>query len=116
MDLRVKVEEKKRGYVLIDLTGDMDAYTSKEVKNVVEGLIKRRKYKLIVDLEKVTCIDSVGVGELLGGLKKTRERKGDLWLIYDKSPVRKFLGVTGLNENFTVFKTSAQAFKKLGIS
>ena len=115
MDLQIRVEELKKGYVLIDMSGDMDAYTSKEFKRIVENLVKRRRYKLIVDLEKVTCMDSIGAGMLLGGLKKVRERKGNIWLIYNKSKARKFLEITGLDESFSIFKTRPQAFKKLSI-
>lgn len=116
MDLEIGVEEKKKGFVIIDLAGDMDAYTSKSFRNVVDDLIKRRKYKLIVDIEKVTFIDSVGVGRLLGCLRKTREKKGDLWLVYHKSKAKKFLEVTGLNNNFTIFRDRRQAYRVLNIS
>ncbi len=116
MDLTITVEENTKGYVLIELAGDLDAYASKEFTHVVEDLIKRRKYNLIVDLAKVTFIDSVGARELLAGLKKTLENKGDLCLIHEKSPVRRFLAVTGLHKHFTVFKTRHEASQQLGIN
>lgn len=116
MDLKVKVEELKKGYVLVILAGDMDAYLSTQFKTVVGGLIKRRKYKLIVDIEKITCIDSIGVGRLLGALKRTREKKGDLWLICNKSKVKRFLEITELYKNFAVFKDRRQARIELKIS
>lgn len=116
MDLKVGVEEIKKGCILIELAGDMDAYTSREFKEVVRDLIKRRKYHLIVDIEQVTCIDSVGVGELLGALKKTREKGGDLWLVYNKSKAKRFLEITGLNGNFAVFKSRPQVYGKLKVS
>jgi len=84
-------------------------------KRVLEEQIEKRKVKLIVDLEKVTWIDTVGAGALREGLEKTLSRNGKLWLIYDKSRVRKFLAVTRLQEIFIVFKTKNQALKKLGI-
>ncbi len=113
MNLDVRVEELENGYIFIDLAGDMDAYASREFKQVVEELMTHMKYKLIVDMEKVTCLDSVGARGLLSALSKTREGNGDLWLIYDKSPVKRFLDITGLNENFTTFKTSKQAFQEV---
>ena len=116
MDLQVKIEELKNRHVLVILAGDMDAYSSEQLKTVVGGLIKRRKYKLIVDVEKVTCLDSVGAGRLLGALKKTREMRGDLWLIYNKSKVKRFLEITGLHKNFTVFKDRRQARKELKLN
>lgn len=114
IDLDIKVEEQK-GYIFISLAGDMDAYTSKKFKNVVEKFIKEGNYKLIVDLERVSCIDSVGAGILLGALRRTRENQGNLYLIYSKSPVKKFFTITNINKSFTIFKDKKQAFQELGI-
>ena len=116
MDLNVEIQELKKGYVLIVLAGDMDVYSSTQFKTAVDSLIKKRKYRLIVDIEKVTCIDSVGVGRLLSALKRTREKKGDLWLIYNKSKVKRFLEITELYKNFTVFKDRRQVRKELKLN
>jgi len=116
MDLTIKIDDNKKECVLIELSGDMDAYTSPQFKSVVEDLIKRKEYQLIADLEKVTYIDSVGMGMLLAGLKMTRDHGGHLWLIYNKSKVKKFLEVTGLSKKFFVFKDKCQAYQVLKIS
>lgn len=113
MDLKLEVQELKKGYVIIILAGDMDAYTSIKFTNVVNDLIKKGKYRLISDIEKVTCIDTVGAGRLMAALKKTQEKKGDLWLVYNKSKAKRFLEVTGLDKNFTVFRDRGHAYKKL---
>ncbi len=49
----------------------------------------------------------------MGALKKTREKRGDLWLVYDKSKAKKFLEITQLDKNFTVFEDRQHACKKL---
>jgi len=116
MDLTIKIDDNNKGCILIELTGDMDAYTSPQFKIVVEDLIKKKEYQLIVDLEKVTCIDSVGMGMLLAGLKMTNDHGGHLWLIYNKSKVKKFLEVTRLNKNFVVFKDKYEADQVLKTS
>ena len=113
MDLTIKVGNNKRGYVLIELTGFMDAYTAPQFKVVVENLIERKEYQLIADLERVTWIDSIGAGILLAGLQMTKDHGGNLWLIYNKSKVKKFLEVTGLNKNFVVCKDKRQADQAL---
>ena len=113
MDLQIEHETLKRGYVLVSLAGDLDAYNSRLFRQMIENLFTRKKHKLIVDLESVTCIDSVGVGELLGSLRRIREKEGELSLVYDKSCVKKFLGITGLDANFTVFRTRREAIEEL---
>lgn len=102
---------------LIELTGELDIYTSIEFKKTVNALIKEKRIKLIVDLEKVTYIDSCGIGILLGGLKRTRDRDGDLGLIYSTiSGVWKFFDITGLYNNFSTYNTKDEAFKALNLN
>lgn len=117
VNLKINVKNMKDEFVLIDLAGEMDIYTAQEFKKTLKELIKEKKYKLIVDLERVTYIDSAGAGSLLGGLKKTRDQKGDLWLIYSqKSGVWKFFNITNLDNNFSIYKTQNAAFKALNLN
>lgn len=116
MDLKVTIQELKKGYVLVAFAGEMDAYSSVRFKDAVSDLIKKEKHKLIVDMEKVTCIDSIGAGRLLGALERTRKKKGNMWLIYHKSKVKRFLEITGLDKKFTIFQNKREAYKKLSLN
>jgi len=113
MDLAIKINDNEKECVLIELSGDMDAYTSPQFKIVVEDLIKRKECQLIVDLERVTYLDSVGAGMLLAGLKISKNHGRNLYLIYNKSKVKKFLEITGLNKKFVVFKNKRQVYQGL---
>lgn len=116
IDLNISVKKINNLFTLLELEGEMDICTSIEFKKTLNELIEKKKVRLIVDLEKVTYIDSVGVGSLLGALKKTRDRKGDLWLIYSrKSGVWKFFDITNLDNNFSIYKTQNEAFKILNL-
>lgn len=117
INLKIDVKNINNEMDLIELTGELDIYTSKEFKKTVNALIKEKRAKLIVDLEKVTYIDSCGIGILLGGLKRTRDRNGDLGLIYStKSGVWKFFDITGLYNNFSTYNTKDEAFKALNLN
>lgn len=117
INLKINVKNIKNEFVLIELAGEMDVYTSQEFKKTLIEIIKNQKYKLIVDLVKVTYIDSAGVGSLLGGLKRTRDKKGNLWLIYSRSSgVWKFFNITNLDDNFSIYKTQNEALKALGLN
>lgn len=117
INLKIDVKNIDNKVDLIELAGELDIYTSKEFKKTVNVLIKEKRAKLIVDLEKVTYIDSCGIGILLGGLKRTRDRNGDLGLIYStKSGVWKFLDITGLHNNFSTYSTKKEAFEALSLN
>lgn len=114
INLRINIKNIENEAVFIELAGEMDVYTTRKFKKTLNELIKKRNYKLIIDLNKVTYIDSVGVGSLLGGLKRTRDQKGDLWLVYSrKSGVWKFFNITNLDNNFSIYKTQNEARKAL---
>lgn len=117
INLEITVNNINKGIAFIELAGEMDIYTSQEFKNTLKDLLKSKKYKLIVNLEKVTYIDSAGVGTLLGALKKTKEKNGNLWLVYtQKSGVWKFFRITEIDNNFIVYKNKKQALRTLSLS
>jgi anti-sigma B factor antagonist len=63
---------------------------------------------VVVDLSGVSFIDSTGLGVLIGGLKRARE-KGSLSLVCPHSRVRRVFEITGLTQVFTFFDAQEEA-------
>ena len=57
---------------------------------------------VVVDLSRVTFIDSTGLGVLVGALKRVRER-GALSLVCPQRQVRRVFEITGLTKVFPMF-------------
>jgi len=110
MDLQISV--RRNGDVaVIDLAGEVDAYTSARFREVMIDIIDDGGVNLIVSMAKVEYIDSSGLGALVGGLKRTSERKGRIVLVCDQSQVRKVFEITGLEKVFPIFDTEQEALE-----
>jgi anti-sigma B factor antagonist len=110
MDLQITVR-KHDDVAVIELAGEVDAYTSARFREVMMDIIDDGGERLIVSMLKVEYIDSSGLGALVGGLKRTSERNGRIILICDQPQVRKVFEITGLEKVFPIFTTEQEALE-----
>ena len=71
-------ENKEISEIRID--GVIDTLTATELEDVIESLLKRERYKLIVDLAGVEYISSAGWGIFISHIKDIHDNNGDLKL------------------------------------
>ncbi len=109
MDIKVvtKVIENKAAQV--DVSGEIDVYTSPKVKEAINALIEEGHYNLIINLEQVRYIDSTGLGILIGALKKVREHSGNIFLVCVDQQIKKVFTITGLVKIFKIFDNNEAA-------
>ena len=70
---------------------------------------------VVVDLRRVSFLDSTILGTLVGGLRRMRERGGELKLVYPLPPANRIFALTGLDALFPVAErptTSLEALAK----
>jgi anti-sigma B factor antagonist len=99
--------------VVLDLQGEVDAFTAPKLKQEIINLIERGSTRLAVDLADVTYLDSTGLGVLIGGLKRTRDKDGELVLICPNVRITRIFEITGLSRIFDMFKTEEEALDRL---
>ena len=66
------------GIVVLGLQGEVDAFTAPKVKQEIINQIDQGITRLAIDLADVNYLDSTGLGVLIGGLKRTRDKGGEL--------------------------------------
>src|SRR3954454_12351208 len=113
MNLRVDTQTPQEGVAVVGLSGEVDVYTSPRVKQEIVDLLNRGLTRIIVDTTKVEYLDSTGLGVLIGGLKRARERDGDLRLICDNPRILRIFEITGLTKIFDIDRSEADALAKL---
>ncbi|HEY9085269.1 MAG TPA: STAS domain-containing protein [Candidatus Tyrphobacter sp.] len=113
MDIKVTVRESKGDCSIVDLSGEIDVYTSPKLKDAIGNLIDRGVYNLVINLEKVRYIDSTGLGVLIGGLKRVREHGGSVNLVCTNPQIKKIFDITGLVMIFGIFDNEDAATKAL---
>ena len=90
------------------LTGGPDAETFREV---FKSLIDQDKKNIIVNLEKVSWINSTGLGILISGYTSVRRAGGDLVIMHASDRIESILYVTKLNLLFKAFESEEDALK-----
>jgi len=99
--------------VVIRLNGRLDAKSSTHVKETLEKLLQEEQFKIIVDMQGVSFIDSSGLAALVSGLRSARERKGDIVLSGVQSQAQTVFRLTMLDRVFAIHPTFEQAKQSL---
>lgn len=73
---------------------------------------------LVVDLARVTFMDSAGLGALIGGIRRVRHLGGDVALASPRRSIARVLQTTGIDRISPVFDTvgAAAAACRAGLS
>lgn len=66
---------------VLEVAGYIDTTTSAELEREIKSLIQTQRYKLIVDLTRVSYISSAGWGIFISVIREIRENGGDLKLV-----------------------------------
>ena len=102
MSLSIKYEINEDGAIEIKPIGEVDIYTSPELKNKIFELIEEKNSNIIINGENLDYIDSTGLGVLMGIYKKMQEKALSFQIINLKSNIYKLFDITGLNKVFNI--------------
>ncbi|WP_164671078.1 STAS domain-containing protein [Virgibacillus doumboii] len=97
MNLQIDVTESNEKSV-VNLTGEIDAYTAPKLKEAVLPLTKANGQTVEVNLEDVDYMDSTGLGVFISALKSTKENDSKLKLVNLQDRVARLFKITGLDE------------------
>jgi anti-sigma B factor antagonist len=94
---------------VLEISGEIDIYTSPQFKEAVGAAIDQGASAIIIDMAKVTYMDSSGFGTLLSATKRLRPVNGSLQLVGCNDAITRMLQITRLDTIFGVHKTEAEA-------
>ena len=94
---------------VLDVTGEIDIYTTPQFKEAVSAAIDQNKPTIVINMAKVTYMDSSGFGTLLSATKRLRPLDGALYLSGCNEAIQRMLQITRLNTIFGVYATEAEA-------
>jgi anti-sigma B factor antagonist len=89
--------------------GEMDILTAPQLGCRLFGLADAGKTKMVVDLSKVTFMDSTGIGVLLDALRQLRTRHASLALVCPTERILRPFQVSGLVGHLPIFATREAA-------
>jgi anti-sigma B factor antagonist len=89
---------------VVDLSGKITIGEGDVVlRDKVLELLENGHSKILLSLEKVSYMDSAGIGELVACFKKAREKGGTVKLLKPSGKVEDLLQLTKLWEVFEIF-------------
>ncbi len=105
-------QREKDSIVVLDIQGEIDLYNAPEIKDTIQKLIDAQKYNIIINLEKVSYIDSSGIGALISSLSNLKKYQGGLKIINVYASVKKVFELTKLTSFFEIYDTEEEALAK----
>ncbi|HXF71237.1 MAG TPA: STAS domain-containing protein [Actinomycetota bacterium] len=113
MDLSIDTRDEA-GWTILRAAGEVDLYTAPRLRERLLGAIEGGATRVVVDLVDVSFMDSSGLGVLIGGLRRLRERGGELALVCGEGAVRRVLAITGLDQLFPIHASVERATASAG--
>ncbi len=107
----MKVNVRMVGPVsIIDLSGKITIGEGDVVlRDRVSELLDNDQKHILLNLAKVSYMDSAGIGELVACYKRAREKDGNVKLLNPSGKVYDLLQLTKLEEVFETYKNEGEA-------
>ncbi|MDI9494809.1 MAG: STAS domain-containing protein [Bacillota bacterium] len=101
--MSLEIESMLQGKdIVVKPIGEVDIYTSPQLKTNVFALIEDNKKDIIIDGESLVYIDSTGLGVLMSIYKNMKERNLNFKIVNLKPNIYKLFDITGLNKVFDI--------------
>ena len=107
----MRVNVRKIGHVdIVDLSGKITIGEGDVVlRDRVQELLDNGSTHILLNLEKVSYMDSAGIGELVACYKRAKEKDGTVKLLNPSGKVYDLLQLTKLEEVFETFRDEKEA-------
>lgn len=108
-NFRIDEDHPRPGTAVLTLEGDADLHSANELNARLGAAIDSGAVLLVVDLSRVTFIDSMALGVLLEAMKLLRARGGALRIVGPRPDVRRIFEITLLDRIFPLDATRSEA-------
>ena len=96
--------EQHDGYVVVYLEGDVDMSVSPAARELILKALNQQQ-DLLIDLSRVTYIDSSGVANLVEGYKVAKQQSHHFGLVGVSSSAEKVLRLARLDQIFPIHRS-----------
>ena len=107
----MKSNVRQIGHVsVVDLSGKITIGEGDvALRNAVQEILDAGNQHILLNLEKVSYMDSAGIGELVACYKRAKEKGGSVKLLNPSGKVYDLLQLTKLEEVFETYKDEKEA-------
>jgi anti-sigma B factor antagonist len=111
---RVNVWPAHERVTVLGPKGRLDAESSLDFRERLRRLVESGVSQLVIDLGEVSSIDSTGLGAIIGGLRRARQKGGDLRIARPSQEVLTVLQLTSLDRVLRPYETIEDAMPGTG--
>jgi anti-sigma B factor antagonist len=113
--MKIKTRERM-GVTILDISGEITIGKGDvDLRKEINDLIGKDIFNILLNLSKVSFIDSSGIGEIVRSLTTVQKHEGQLKLLGLESKVRDLFTVTRLITVFETFENEETAVKSFGM-
>jgi anti-anti-sigma factor len=94
----IEVTELSGGTYLVTVSGEMDIATSPELLSRLSTLRGSGPYRVLVDLARLTFMDSTGIKVLVSSAKDVAARGGELVVVAPTKNIRRVFDIVQLSD------------------
>ncbi len=94
---------KNPSHEVLPLEGEIDLHVSPTISESLRALVAKKPKKLVVDLSKVTYIDSSGLAVLIEGMQNVGNYGGAFSLVGLQESVRPIFHIARLDQVFRIY-------------
>ena len=89
--------DARRETIMVQIEGELDHCSAGRVRATLDALIADPHVKrLVVDLTKLTFMDSSGIGMMIGRYKRMRSRGGTMGVMAGDARIERMMELSGL--------------------
>jgi len=108
----IETVPESSGVMIVRISGDIDINTVSSLKSSLKRLIDEGCTRLLLNLNSVNYIDSLGFGVIIGTLKRLRAMDGDMSVVCAQQHIRKLISITAIDKLFGVYNTERESLEK----
>ena len=109
MSLKITTEERKPGVFVVTLAGRLDSTTSSACEEKIEPLLKKGTRVLMLDLENMDYISSMGLRAILAARKALQDHGGHVLLLHLQPQVAKVFELADILPKTSIFDSVKSA-------
>ncbi len=110
--MSLKFHTEQRGNVaVIRIDGDVDLYSSPQLRKEILKLVAGPEARLLVNLDAVTYMDSSGLATLIEGLQHINRNNGRMAVTGLRDAVKEVFELTRLDTVFTIYADPESAME-----
>lgn len=109
--------DTKENVLCVRLAGELDHHTADMLREKVTEIIERGQINhIILNLEKLTFMDSSGLGVILGRYKQVKLNNGEMVVCAISPPVKRLFEMSGLFKIINLETSEETALVRLGVA